>query len=543
MMHQLKASELINRTATYFLLFILNLVDMSTSGSIMLSSESGSGKKCRGASSCIYLISLVMSQITYNCFTKMKVGIVAGPITEAYFITNEIYESSEKMGGNTLTNAYAAMSVATLMYGMISLLIYMLNIHHFASLIPISVLNGCLTGVGIKQFDIGRQLLHHKSYSYVTTTALMSALFAATLLVFFVQRRYYSSNYIPCLYGVVLTIVFYAVVSIGGISRQRLIDLHIIPEEHIDLKESFLSVAREIRPLDVSFRTLWNLRKEILKLCSFSLIHLPVNLLSYGASTGAPVSLRGEFRTQGISNVFGALFCFPVYFINCYSIILKESRACTFYDGIALACCYSLFFFVSGFIQTNVPTFIQCIFPTLVGISLCYSGIVESWKEASIGEYLIIVVTAFISWHSEVYWGFLSGLLLCVALYLYYSNKHMAILRSKRASVPTLLKNYTDNIDYIRIDFVLFFVKVPAFRRLIASTTRKIVIIDLTRCLSFDMLGNAVFRDVLKDDTRVFVVVGKPQHANFESIRFFKNVEICGNYEHVECVLDDLVEK
>ncbi|KAL0266041.1 UNVERIFIED_CONTAM: hypothetical protein PYX00_011758 [Menopon gallinae] len=539
----LKASELINRTATYFLLFILNLVDMSTSGSIMLGLESGSEKKLRGASSCIYLVSLVVSQITYNCFTKMGVGIVAGPITEAYFITKEIYQSAESMGGNTLTNACAAMSVATLMYGMISLLIYMLNIHHIASLIPISVLNGCLTGVGIKQFDIGRQLLLQGSYGYGKAVSIMAALFAATLFVFFVQRRYCASNYVPCLYGVALTLVFYAAVSVGGISRQRLLDLRIIPEEPINLWESFGSVAREIRPLEVSPWTLWGLRTPILKLCSFSLIHLPVNLLSYGASTGTSVSLRSEFQTQGISNVVGALFFFPVYFINCYSIILKESRACTFYDGIVLACCYSLFLFVSGFIQSNVPTFVQCIFPTLVGVSLCYSGFVESWKEASIGEYFIITVTAFISWNSEVYWGFLAGTLLCIALYLYYSNKHIDILRLKRAHAPAFLKNYKENIDYIRIDFVLFFVKVPAFRKLVGSTTKKIVIIDLSSCLSFDMLGNAVFRDVLKDDTRVFVVVGKPLHANFESIRFFKNVEICGNYEHVECVLDDLIEK
>lgn len=388
---------------------------------------------------------------------------------------------------------------------------------------------------------IGKDMLFQDGKPYSNWSQL-GILFALTTFLFLLQQKYSHSNYIPCLYGLFLTVIFYAWMFLARVEWTRLLDLNVV-SEGINLSESLLKLVSDLKFTDTSLSVLWKLKGEILELVMYCLIHLPVNLLSYSACTGVPVSLEKELRTQGISNMLGSLFSFPGYFINCYSIILHQSGFYTVYDGLALSLCYVLLFFTSGLVQSSVPILIQCIFPTLVGLSLCYTGLVDSWKDASLFEYLILVATAAISYFTKIYYGFAFGLFSCFILYFILVPRQKVISEQNRALKPKFPYNHTQNIDYIRIDFSMFFINMLRFRKLVSSITRKIVVIDLLTCFSFDMLGNSVFRQLIQDSTRIFLVIGRPVYANFTEAKVMQNVRLCRNYEQAEYVLDELLDK
>lgn len=538
MTSQSKAGVLVNKASTYALFLILNLIDMCSYGTGILHSEI-ENVDYQAASTCIFLASMVFFQLSYNCITKMRAGITGGPITEIFSIIRHIHCAINANNGG-LIDLYVVVASSTMIYGLISLLFGVFNISYIAQLIPTPVLSGCLLSIGISQFEISYGSVGHKLQHVVSDSLILGLFFVMCLGLFFVQKRYPNSTYISTLAGIVLTLAFYAHASL----RKGQGESETPVAQKVDLAKGFLTTLKSVDSRKMNLRIVWKMKKDVLNLVIGCLIHLPLNLMSYSASTGVRSSLQKEFQTQGIANILGAPFMLPGYFINSYSIVLWGSGFATRAFSISLGIGYCLLFFVSGFIQSHVPKFVLAIYPTLVGISLSYSGLVDSWNESSLAEYVILAITAGVSTYKGMKVGFFVGLVLCFALYLFYDSivAQKMILKEDLQFLATL-RDHPTEIDYVRINFVLFFVNVQKFKRKIAAVKGDIVILDLLECNAFDALGNAVFKDLLKNTNKKFVVIGRPDNANIEEVKHFENVRCCVYYEDAECMVDDIYTK
>lgn len=542
-MNQSKLSSLVNRISIYLVLTILSLIDITSMGSLMLHSDLQNGIDSRNISVFFTLLNTIYFQLFYNFFTSMNIGIIAGPILEAYIFTSKIHKKAFSQEGNPLTNTCVAITISTLFYALISLLLSVLKISYIAKCVPSSTLVGCLNGIAICLIFSGKSLFCSEKITITELTVLCLSIFLSFVL-FLIYLKKPHLTFLPVIYCTFFTLLFYALVYAKVFDLKQLKELKFIGEE-VNLIASFKDIKKDLDMKNLRFKAIWALKKEILLLVIYNLIHLPTNILSYCKSTNVCVSIEKEFKTQGIVNLFG-LFAllpihkfvpipplFPGYFINCYSVSLHKSGFCSFYDGIFIALFLCSLLFLVGFVQSNVPLPIQSIFPCFIGISMCYSGFIESLKTYSYLEYGILVITSFVSWKTEIYYGLIVGILLSFVLYFYSSKKCIKV------HPPSFLSKLEGKVEYLKIDFVLFFAKIIKFENLMFSCTKKFVIIDLKGCYAFDTLGNNIFRDSLKNENRTFIVIGRPKHANFDEIKFFKNVELCNDYDQADCVLSD----
>lgn len=534
-----KPTTFIDRLNIYSQLFILNLIDITSFGGVLLSENN---KSIFSSVSMLFtFLSLLLAQLNYNFFTKIPVSICASPILEASSLLAKLCDSitDNASDNEVIINSLIAIAISTLLFGIISIVFSIFDVSHYLFLIPHSVITGLLSGVGVSLIMMSYKLLRVNELGKENLGIFYFwFIFFFCILLYFLEKKY-SYNYLPLISAVIFTIGLFLIRKIFNLNDNNLIKYTIISAK-VSLNDGLRTLHKNLSLKNIKFDLILQEYKKILSLTFFYLLHLPINLTSYSKVTKVKSNLKKEFRTQGISNIIGSIFAIPVYFVCCYSVMLAESGINSFYDGIALSLVYGLNYFLAGTVQSHVPVMGLAMFPILIGLSFCYSGIVNPLSDGNFVEFIIIwSITIAAGYDVPMFILFCLGLL---AAFCYYLVSESYFKKCKEAFNSGFMEEFSRDYDYLKVDYLLFFINISKFKRELSKLKGDTIIIDLIGCGSFDMLGNEVFRDSLCADKKYFII-GSPYNFNTGPVSAMKNVILCNDYLHTSDKINEMLEK
>ncbi|RVD90901.1 sulfate permease [Tubulinosema ratisbonensis] len=458
------------RLYVYTLLFLLNIIELTTYGGIMLLVDQKVDdtllNKLKSVSTTFYLLSTVVSQLFFNLFSQIP--LVAGPISETSVMVNDVMttaylENKDKF----LVNGLVAIFLATLIYSLMSFVFI-----PFAKIlrrVPLSVSNGIMVGTGITQFQIPLILFKPNNTVYICICVIV-------FIIFYLEKRFLF-NHLSLGVSFLVSVIFYFFKK----------------EDFYAKKVDFFSginlfTNHGIKDLD--FKVLIKLIPKIFSISLFCLLQLPVNLLSYESFTKKRYNFSKELRTQGITNLLCSLCLFPVYFICPYSCILFENGLSSI-DAFCLVIVFLLIFPILNLVLKTVPYFVQSFFPLLIGCSMCYEYTLDAFDNSYL-DLSITLLVALISIKLPIFLSFLIGIILCYLLKLYLFLKH--------GENKIILEN-KPNFLYIKIQSYCLFDSVYK----LDNIENKKIVIEFVKFYYFDMnCRNVLFR--LNEKNKVVVV-------------------------------------
>ncbi|KCZ79752.1 hypothetical protein H312_02835 [Anncaliia algerae PRA339] len=477
--------------------------------------------------SVLFLISLLVSQINFNLFTGMSVGVCATTVVEGSTLFSKIYlKMLEKYPEEkAFVNTLFVIGVSTLLFGLLSFAMLVFKIDYYVQFIPLELTNGILAGAGLSTIFIGRCLFYNESVFLFNLYFIM--ILCTVLLIFWIERFFPKFKFTALLLSLFFIILFHVIKPFFPIKLWK--ELGFISDK-LNLQNS-LEKFYYLKVSDVNVSVIIEMLPNILNLTFYSLLFLPFYLTVFIKTTKLKESVQREIKTQGMSNLIGSFFCLPTYFVCSYSIALYESGFSSFYNSLFITFSYLLIFFVGDFVWMNVPIVILAIFPIMMGVSLCIPALYLPRNFRNIYELIFTWFIAFlIGFNYSIHFVFILGMLVSlvsyhITIYLVRNpNDH-----SENELHLNSIKNFT-NVDYLVVDYPLFFVNVNKFTHNISKLSNANVIIDLYRCVAFDMSGNDVFHTHISED-KIYYIIGKPYSFRIQELKQrFKNIFIFNNH-------------
>lgn len=471
----------------YALLFLLNIIELTTYGSIMLLVDSEIEEdllcKLKSLSTTFYLLSTVTAQFFFNLFSQIP--LVAGPISEASVMINEIMTYAYLKDKNTFViNGLVGIFLSTLLYSFFSSLFIPLS--RILRRVPLSVSHGIMVGTGIMQFQVPLILFKQTKLTYISLCLVV-------LLIFFLERRF-------CLNHLCLFISFVVSLSFFPFKKDN---WYTKPVDFIDGLKLFTGHSLKDLRVDV----LIQLIPKIISISFFCLLQLPANLLAYESFTKKQYKFSKELRTQGITNLICSICIFPVYFICPYSSILFENKL-TSVDAFILTLVFLFIFPILNLVLKIVPLFVQSFFPLLIGYTMCHEYTLDAFTSSYLDLFITSVV-ALTSLKLPMVGSFLIGLTLAFIFKMY-----MVYLYGK-----TIISiEEKDGITFIKLYKYCLFDKIYK----IEQFYHKKIIIELCEFKYYDLnCKNALYR--LNERNRVVFCISDSVLQNDKN---FLNFEV-----------------
>ncbi|KCZ76270.1 hypothetical protein H311_02737, partial [Anncaliia algerae PRA109] len=216
---QNKPTTFIDRLNIYSQLFILNLIDITSFGGVLLSENN---KSIFSSVSMLFtFLSLLLAQLNYNFFTKIPVSICASPILEASSLLAKLCDSiTDNASDNeeVIINSLIAIAISTLLFGIISIVFSIFDVSHYLFLIPHSVITGLLSGVGVSLIMMSYKLLRVNELGKENLGIFYFwFIFFFCILLYFLEKKY-SYNYLPLISAVIFTIGLFLIRKIFNLN-------------------------------------------------------------------------------------------------------------------------------------------------------------------------------------------------------------------------------------------------------------------------------------------------------------------------------------
>lgn len=491
--------SILKRINVYFLIFSLNLIDILTIGSVLLTNKLKNlqNKSINEATSVLHLISLIFAQINFNTFTKLSIGVCSSIIVEASVLFSQFYSDflEKYTEEKALINTLFVISSSTLLFGLISLFLSIFNVDCYIHLIPLEIVNGILAGSGLSMIFIGKSLFN--TNDFVISNFMFVCILLVVFFIFYIEKKYPEFNFTPILVVLVFVLIY---------KTYKLF----FPDKNVSSNNetNFVETLYDLINLDYTQIELYSIIDcfpQIISLTLFCLIFLPFHLTVFSKVTNVQVSTKKELRTQEISNIIGSVFCFPTYFVCSHTIFFYESGISSYFDSLILALCYCLIFFIADTIKSFVPIQILAIFPLMVGFSLCIPAIFYPKNLRNIYELVFTWTIAFlIGFNFPIQYVFLIGMIVSFIDYFLVKT-----IYTNSDSSNFDMHNHFSRFDYLMVDYPLFFLNINKFKNEIRKVEKQDVVIDLINCVAFDSLGNDVFVNNLLPD-KMYYIIGKP---------------------------------
>lgn len=484
----------------------------------------------------VFLLSTMMSQLAYNMFTSINSGIVASAIVENYVIIKQIFEKCKMNAENesVIPTMLVCVFLGTLLFSFFSFMLMRYNLSRYLKFMPKSAITGCLGAIGLAQFEIALCELGFTDFSLQKIDKPFLILFGLTFLVAFVafvlSERFSDVSFMIPLYSL-LAVLFYYAITIYGLqyTLDKLRDL-----KHLSQKNSVcltFKVLIDNLPLDkVSIKGIFTNAFNIFSLAMFSMIHLPINLPVFCLSTGTTADFNRELKVQSFGNLITS-FCFsPVYFVCSNSIFFRKAGGTRRIHGIILAPLILVLFKYGMTIKSYIPVIFLAMFPFFIGLSICYSTLLELKKATTFDCFVASAVIVACQYYSMVV-GLTVGIFLNM---VWFVRQYSKSVRNKQ-----FITN-TEDIDanLVVVDYILYFGTVGRFVDSCLVEDERPVVFDFINCGGCDWLGIDIFKDTvntMKESNKV-VVVGWPD--NFDFGAFEKTVGVLC-YESYESLVND----
>ncbi|KAF8337345.1 uncharacterized protein EI90DRAFT_2910517 [Cantharellus anzutake] len=388
---------------------LLNILDAVSYGFIIFpAGPIFSGFGSLGVS--MFFLSTVISQLVYSLGGSSFPGAAGSMIIEVIpffqLMTTEIMRIvGEENRMQIIATTMVAFALSSILTGLTFLLLGLLRLGSVIGFFPRHILVGCIGGVGVFLIQTGINVsagmgeekaeftwrLLKMYFMDLHVLVLWVPAFASAVLLRVITHHYHHQLIFPA-YFVVLPIVFYIIVAIGGWDVNRLRESGWIFNTG-GSDEPWYRFYSYFDFHETSWKAIWATMPTQLALLFFNILHPPLNVPALGVSLGKDdVDLNLELTGHGVSNLIAGFAGVPSnYLAYVNTLLFYRVGGTTRYSGILLTIATAGLLFIGTGPIAYIPVIEVGALIFVLGIDLAVEAAWETRKKASTSEYITIL--------------------------------------------------------------------------------------------------------------------------------------------------------
>ncbi|EEQ81840.1 hypothetical protein NCER_101568 [Vairimorpha ceranae BRL01] len=499
-----KKNFIITIFSSVFLLYTLTLLDFLSIGSNLYLTESHS-VNLENFNMMVFTSTTIIAQCVFGGFSRLRAGICGGAIFESVSITNNIHkicDANSNSAEESLTNAYVAVFVGTLLFGLLSYLMGMYGLGKFFNFIPKAPLYGVMASIGVGLIVDGFKQIYVGKTSLIIHFSALVTIFLV-LLAYYLERRFPGYVFFIPLYSLSIAVIFHGIFFILGYDLQKLRSINLVPK--LSTNTVSFNIFEFLKFGKFNFKLLIKLIPQILTLALTNMIHITVNVPGFSSIMNIPADLNEEFKTQGISNFLTAFFGYPTYFINCTSIYFNKAGGTSRIHAILGGLSLTGLFYIGPLSRKFLPNILLALIPVYIGGSFVLSNFLELIPETSYIDLFIIVLSLVVGYFNPIFGIIMGSLVHCLIICIGYK---MWVYNKKEDS-GIYYNDVQKTYKIVKIDFIAFFLTYDKLRKILQVDGPKILI-DLRECPYIDYEGNDIICKRISEYSCEVLIIGHP---------------------------------
>lgn len=475
----------------------------------------------------IFFISHGIANIIYGIFSSIPSAIFAGVIVEArdsYIrISQQCHEIfSKRLSCFTGCNSKIIASqvglstmiicgIATLLFGLISFYIGKNKLGSFFQKVPILAVNAVMTFVGWSMFidlfnSSESQFLSGESLNTNAYYIYNGCLYFVSILIWAIDNTFGFAWLMPAV--VIGTSIVFGLLQ--KINTTTDFTNHYVSNIDLSLHNAFDFVNTNGIKFDFAalFITLINCTGEIISVILFNLIHINMNVPSFLNNSGIDqcgFSINREWEVQGLANMFLSWLGYPVYFVNCYSMILSKYNITNRFVTIIIGLISFPLMIILYYVMKFIPLAAGQILMTQLGVAFLYDFGYLTLCKLNRSDKVLFIMGILLSVFITPGFGFIAVITIST----------LNVLKSELESRKKTKKIIYDDINvidmkYVKINYPIYFLTLDDFESDLKGLKTGFTL-DLTECSYIDMGGNLMLEKKLKE-IGIINVYGTPDN-------------------------------
>ncbi|EPR77947.1 hypothetical protein SLOPH_1916 [Spraguea lophii 42_110] len=479
-----------------FLGMILTLLDVLSYGRNIYGNTGNPELENMGIA--IFIYTTIIAQISYNIFTSIESGVVAGFICENTTLLSSLFLYCSSFSDDIEvihTNFYICRILSVLLFSMISISLKAFKVESIIMNIPEPAISGCLAYIGISQIKMGYSEVDYDNYKsiYLIIIALTLA-----LAMYVLTEIAINSNYTLPMSCLVFVVFFYIIAYL----KYKKDTLDILRELEwigkLDKTKVYpTQLFKHFNISKISKNIIFKCLPKSISISLFSIIHIAINLPAFFAKTKTSYIFSNELKNQSISNLLTSFMGGHNYFIASYSILFNKSGG-TKTSGIILGFCLLIIPIFGPVLKGFIPKALLSALPMLMGLYFIVPTVL-SYHECFIFEYCIIYITVLLSEFTEIpIIGLAGGYLSCLILHFIH----------KMSNKPSIIIDV--DAPVIRITHSLTFWNINKLVEDMArNKNNEIIILDLYQCIYIDWNARIKLSEIFSHPTPYVILIVK----------------------------------
>ena len=484
-----------------------------------------------------YFIATGLSCIFYFMYSSIKTCLVTGVIMEAKSDFNTMTKTAHRITAERLNNVagadpaaiatqsflngYLCCIVATILFGVISVVIGNKRMGGMLKKVPMLAVNAVMGAAGISMFISSFQDLSDRfsevaaaktllgtpeSYYYGKLFGYASIPYIIGIIVFVLDLYLSFSFLLP-----IIALVLVAAVNIAwysGLRHQMPMYVSVLYSPACQISFTGMKMTGlGVDSYDV-FSLLLSLLNNISTLVSvtiFNLIHLNMNVPAFLSQTKKidqkDVDLNKEWKVQGFNSLMTSITGYPIYFINCYTVFAEKNGFSDRRITVALSGLLLSLFIPISFITTFIPNLIGEVFMIYMGLCFINDFIINTYKFSNRHDKCIYAISTAFSLFVNTAFGFTFSIAFIM----------LEVLKAERLRKMDVTGDVNPcDAKYIKINYPVYFLTVDDFKMDIDKLDEGYTL-DLSGCTYMDMDGNKALYEKL-DEIGMINVLGMPEN-------------------------------
>ncbi|KAI5152373.1 hypothetical protein ENBRE01_2780 [Enteropsectra breve] len=454
---------------------------------------------CSNESHIIFLVSTIISQISFSLVSQLPTCCLMLPCFEASASTRKILHNCMSADGSGFINVLVCLTIAAIALGVVAFLIGALKLGKYAKRIPYILVYATMMQTGIGMLVTGVQVFGLSKDKY---TWLFAGISVALSIGAIVLLKTTDSPLLVMLYmGLIIAVMNGMRIYVPS---DMYLNYRLFPTDTIR-KLSMTEFISKIDFEQFDGRKILENILSILTLTLFPLISFATSFPEISNKLNLKISPNREFKGYGFANILCALGCFPTNF-NCSGTLLLyicglRNRMFGFLLGALLVHMY----FTAHVINKYFPTFVTALVTQFLGISFLIAYLPELFSFSLLDAALCASAVFGMCYF---YKDFIVGVIVAIACPILASLAISLCFQRFSNSIKTV--DLSDKIIVI-VQGKLEFYNIHKITDLVIGADREISL-DLSDCIYVDLTANIELRKIRanKKLSPRLVVSGKP---------------------------------
>ncbi|KAI7865409.1 sulfate transporter family-domain-containing protein [Spinellus fusiger] len=397
----------------------------------------------------MYFVSTIISQLVYSLGGSAFPGGCGSMMIEVvpflHIMAERIVESvGADQRERVIATTVVAFALSSIMTGLAFFLLGALKLGSLIGFFPRHILVGTIGGVGWFLVATGIEVsgrldkdieytipMLKKIFLDTHVFALWSSPFAVALLLRLIHHKITSSPLVVPIFFMLLPVVFYSVVFLGGWDVSTVRDAGwIFPLVQSDLP--FWNFYTYYDLTQVDWKAVSQTIPAMMALTFFGVLHVPINVPALGVSTNQDnIDVNRELVAHGVSNALSGCFgTVQNYLVYTNSLLFIRTGGDSRLAGVMLAIATTTLWMVGPWIVGYIPVMVVGSLIFHLGLDLLKEALIDTWHSVHYLEYITIwVIVACMAVLGFVE-GILVGIIMACIFFVIQNSRRTETIRA-----------------------------------------------------------------------------------------------------------------